>query len=82
MPLQVQQILALFSKAIRKIVQYLRGIQEKAVAQQLPAPQKVKEVAMRPDQRLDADLEESATLVEQDIAREREELLNDPELTK
>jgi len=83
MTLQVQQILALFCKSIRKIVQHLRNIQEKSIAKRLPATQKVKEIQMNPTkQTLMDDLQQSASKIDLDIAKEREKLLNDPEIAK
>jgi N-acetyltransferase 10 len=81
--LPVNQVLALFNKAMRKVAQHLLGVQEEDIAKSLPAAQSAKKVRLEAtDQTLEEDMTEAAAEVNKELNNERAELLNDPSLAR
>jgi len=84
MNLQVNQVLALFQKSIRKISQFFRSLQEQEVASALPvlsngSTNKILNSKEASEKSLNEELEEAEEEVKQEARRKRKELLKEEE---
>jgi len=81
--LQVNQILALFQKTMRKVSQFLRSLQEKAAEATLPKVDAQKPRTMQPiEQPLDEELEEGGEEVSKELKRKHADLLGEAALAQ